>query len=266
MLGAARFLRMTKRSNSAQPDLSSSEVHAPMNALEFAPTSTEASGKTVLQIASALIASAVATFDADRNASRSYLLRASAILQTCVAHEAVNGARASQSGLAKWQLQRILDYIEQHLADRITADDLANLIDTSVGQLFRAFKASVGIPPLHYVACRRLEFACSLMQTTREPLSHIALTAGFFDQSHFCRVFRRVLGATPAAWRRVNRADPKPRAGESRESISPFSVHETSMHAAKAPQRECTTSQPGERSHVGAAKHRHRRALATWIR
>jgi len=50
---------------------------------------------------------------------------------------------------------------DKHLADRITADDLANLIDTSVGRLFRAFKASVGIPPLHYVACRRVEFACS---------------------------------------------------------------------------------------------------------
>ena len=110
--------------------------------------------------------------------------------------------------LVLWQLNRIIDHIEQHLTERITGKELAQLVGVSIGQLFRAFKLSVGLPPQHYVVARRLQFACSLLRTSREPLSQIALTAGFCDQAHFCRVFRRVLGVTPAAWRQINATGP----------------------------------------------------------
>ncbi|MGH7559893.1 MAG: helix-turn-helix domain-containing protein [Gemmatimonadales bacterium] len=39
------------------------------------------------------------------------------------------------------------------------------------------------------------------MAETDEPLSEIALRAGFYDQSHFTNVFHRTLGVTPAAYR-----------------------------------------------------------------
>jgi len=175
-----------------------------MNASDTYQLSTETLPECVPAMAT-LIAGAVATFDVDRNAARRYLMRASAILQACAAHEPENGREArSRGGLAGWQLNRLVDYIEQHLAERITGEDLAGLIDVSIGQLFKAFKASVGIPPLQYVASRRLEFVCLLLRTSPESLSQIAVTAGFYDQSHLCRVFRRVLGVTPAAWRREN--------------------------------------------------------------
>ncbi len=171
---------------------------------------TETPTEDVPAIVSTLIAGALASFEADRHTSRRYLIRASAILQACVAHEAEAGREGrSRGGLARWQVNRLVDYIEQHLAERITGEDLATLIEVSVGRLFRAFKASVGLPPLQYVLSRRLELACSLLQTSREPLSQIALTVGFCDQSHLCRVFRRVLGVTPAAWKRANAADPE---------------------------------------------------------
>ncbi len=57
----------------------------------------------------------------------------------------------------------------RHLADKITAVDLADLIKVSMGQLFRAFKISVGVTPFNYLARRRVELACSMMRTTREP-------------------------------------------------------------------------------------------------
>jgi AraC family transcriptional regulator len=179
-----------------------------MNDSDTYQLSTETPPECVPALAT-LIAGAVATFDADRNAARRYLMRASAILQAWAVHEPENGREArSRGGLAGWQLNRLVDYIEQHLAERITGEDLAGLIDVSIGQLFKAFKASVGIPPLQYVASRRLEFVCLLLRTSRESLSQIAVTAGFYDQSHLCRVFRRVLGVTPAAWRREMRRSP----------------------------------------------------------
>src|ERR1700733_10011918 len=153
-----------------------------------------------------LIDAAVAAFDADRDTSRRYLLRASALLRGksgACAH-AEGGARPSESrgGLLAWQLNRVVDYIETHLAEKMMVTDLADLIDVSVGQMIRAFKVSVGVPPFRYIVRRRVELACTMMSTTREPLSQIAIACGMCDQAHLSNVFRRMIGMSPLAWRR----------------------------------------------------------------
>jgi AraC family transcriptional regulator len=156
-----------------------------------------------------LIDAAVAAFDSDRDSSRRYLLCASALLRIKrAAHTGAESVRRSESrgGLLAWQLRRVVDYIETHLADKITAVDLADLIKVSTGQLFRAFKISVDVTPFQYLARRRVELACSMMRTTREPLSQIAVVCGLCDQAHLCKVFRRVTGMSPSAWRRAMRA------------------------------------------------------------
>ena len=156
-----------------------------------------------------LIDAAVAAFDADRDTSRRYLLRASALLRVkCGACAHAEGARPSESrgGLLAWQLNRVVDYIETHLAEKMMVTDLADLIDVSVGQMIRAFKVSVGVPPFRYIVRRRVELACTTMSTTREPLSQIAIACGMCDQAHFSRVFRRMIGMSPAAWRREQRS------------------------------------------------------------
>jgi AraC family transcriptional regulator len=112
------------------------------------------------------------------------------------------------AGLAKWQLTRALDYIEQHLPDKITIEELARLVGVSCHWFQRAFKISVGIPPYRFIARRRLALACMLLKTTREPLSQVALSCGLYDHSHFSRVFRRGTGMNPAAWRRANAVAP----------------------------------------------------------
>jgi AraC family transcriptional regulator len=163
-----------------------------------------------------LIDAAVAAFDADRDSSRRYLLRASALLRVQrAARTAAESVRRSESrgGLLAWQLNRVVDYIETHLADKITAGDLADLIKVSTGQLFRAFKISVGVTPFQYLARRRVELACSMMRTTREPLSQVAVACGLCDQAHLCRVFRRVTGMSPSDWRRAMQARTRQVAG-----------------------------------------------------
>jgi hypothetical protein len=80
----------------------------------------------------------VAGFHADRNTSRGYLSRASALLRA--KHGARIGAESarrseSRGGLLAWQLNRIVDYIDTHLADKITAMDLAGLVEVSTALL-----------------------------------------------------------------------------------------------------------------------------------
>lgn len=181
-----------------------------MNALELLDVS-DASGETLPAAISTLIEGAVAAFDADRDTSRRYLLRASALLRAKWVPPFArqrDGERRPRGGFAAWQLNRVIDHIETHLTEKITGSELAGLIDVSVGQLFRAFKVSVGVPPFHYIAQRRVELACRIMRTSDEPLSQVAIACGLCDQSHFCRVFRRATGLSPAAWRRANALDP----------------------------------------------------------
>jgi AraC family transcriptional regulator len=112
-------------------------------------------------------------------------------------------------GLAKWQIKRVLDYIEQHLPDKITVQELARLVGVSCNWFQRAFKTSTGVPPYRFIAGKRLALACTLLQTTREPLAQVALYCGLYDQSHFSRTFRRNTGMNPAAWRRAHAIDPQ---------------------------------------------------------
>jgi AraC family transcriptional regulator len=151
-----------------------------------------------------LIDAAVAVLDADRDTSRRYLLRASAILRVKPRRTDAEGTRSeSRGGLLAWQLNRIVDYIEMHLADKIAVKALADLVNVSVSQLFRAFKISVGVTPFHYIARRRVELACTMIRTTGDPLSQVAVACGLCDQAHLCKVFRRTIGMSPSAWRRA---------------------------------------------------------------
>jgi transcriptional regulator GlxA family with amidase domain len=153
-----------------------------------------------------LLDGAVASFDADRDASRRYLLRASALLRTLPSAPRRGQERG---GLALWQLNRVIDYLDTHVAERIRAETLAGLINVSIGHLFRAFRVSVGVPPFEYLARQRIASACTMMRATSAPLSQIAVACGLADQPHFCRVFRRVVGTSPAAWRRANASAPQ---------------------------------------------------------
>jgi AraC family transcriptional regulator len=66
----------------------------------------------------------------------------------------------------------------------------------------RAFRAKVGLSPADYVRERRLEWALDQLLRSPRSIASIALAAGFADQSHFTRAFRRRFGETPAVARR----------------------------------------------------------------
>lgn len=152
-----------------------------------------------------LLEAALATFDTDRDASRRHLMRASALLRAKRAHSTdpeIARPRQSSARLVTWQLSRVIDHIEAHLAEKITIVSLANLINVSGGHLSRAFKSSVGVAPARYITGRRIELACEIMRTTRAPLSDVALACGLADQSHLCRLFCRRMGMSPSRWRR----------------------------------------------------------------
>lgn len=108
-----------------------------------------------------------------------------------------------RGGLAPWRIRRVNIHIEANLDAAISTKDLAALVDLSTFHFCRAFRDSFGDSPHCYLMRRRIERAQGLMLTTNTSLGQIALDCGLADQAHFNRVFRRLVGDSPGAWRRA---------------------------------------------------------------
>lgn len=118
-------------------------------------------------------------------------------------------ATAARQGLAPWQVRRVLTYVDANLDTSIKNKTLAAIARLSVFHFNVAFRNSVGDSPHEYVIRRRMERAQGLMLSTEMSLSEIAAECGLADQAHLTRLFHRVVGESPAAWRRA-RVDPRP--------------------------------------------------------
>jgi AraC family transcriptional regulator len=149
-----------------------------------------------------LIESAAASFEVDRAAAREYLFRAFALLK--IQRGPAQQDEHTRRGLIGWQMKRVIRYIDENLSAPIKAKELADTVNLSKSHFFRSFKASLDMTPWDYITRRRVEVAQELMRTTDQPLAHIAVGCGLSDQSHLCRVFRRLVGDSPSAWRRAN--------------------------------------------------------------
>jgi AraC family transcriptional regulator len=108
-----------------------------------------------------------------------------------------------RGGLAPRQKRRVIEHIEANLDKSLTCTMLAELVGLSTSYFNRAFKSSFGRSPHAYLIWRRVERAQDLLLATNEPISQIALACGLADQCHLCRLFRKLAGESPAAWRRA---------------------------------------------------------------
>jgi AraC family transcriptional regulator len=68
--------------------------------------------------------------------------------------------------------------------------------------LARLFRQRFGYSMGEFVRRQRIAWACGQLARSDAPIAAIALTAGFADQAHFTRTFRRVTGCTPSWYRR----------------------------------------------------------------
>ena len=110
-----------------------------------------------------------------------------------------------RGGMTLRQRQRLQLYVEQHLNRAIRLSELAELLGLSYSHFCRAFRQAFRQPPLAYVRARRVARAKELMMSGERPLSLIALECGLSDQAALCKLFRRMTGETPSAWRRGQR-------------------------------------------------------------
>lgn len=111
----------------------------------------------------------------------------------------------ARGGLEPDVRQRVLDVMHAHPAAHLTIDALARAAGLSPAHFARAFKESVGRAPHQYLLDLRLERARRWLDAPEATLSDVALRAGFADQAHFTRFFKRRYGVTPGVMLRSRR-------------------------------------------------------------
>jgi AraC family transcriptional regulator len=104
-------------------------------------------------------------------------------------------------GLPQYQLQQVLDYINDHLDRDIKLADLATLLDMSQFHFSHLFKQSLDTTPYQYLLQQRVERAKQLLKQTERSIMDIALDCGFSSHSHLSKQFRQLTGITPKAYR-----------------------------------------------------------------
>lgn len=103
------------------------------------------------------------------------------------------------------RVQRAIDFIEEHLYDAITIDEIASTAAYSVWHFQRVFSGMVGETVGGYVRRRRLASALSDLTATDIPIIEIAWRHGFESQEAFTRAFKAMFGCTPGRCRREGR-------------------------------------------------------------
>lgn len=110
-----------------------------------------------------------------------------------------------RGGLAPGALRRVTEYIDSHLSEDVALETLAAHAGLSTYHFARAFKQSAGMPPHRYLLQQRVNRAAELLKQTEQPLTAIAQSLGFADQSHFSRSFHWLVGIAPSEFRRSHR-------------------------------------------------------------
>jgi AraC family transcriptional regulator len=109
--------------------------------------------------------------------------------------------RQYRSGLPKYQLRHVIQYIDENLEKAISLLDLAKVAQISVYHFVRLFKQSTGLSPHQYILQKRIGHAKSLLQDLGLPIAEVALRSGFGSQSSFTRAFQRLTYFTPRIYR-----------------------------------------------------------------
>jgi AraC family transcriptional regulator len=117
-------------------------------------------------------------------------------------HRGPSVAPVLRGGLAGWQKKKVADYIEEHLNESISLQELSAIAQLSPYHFARAFKQSFGTPPHRYHMSRRMDRAKAMLEVPARTVTEVGLMLGFAETSSFTTSFRRSVGVTPSDYRR----------------------------------------------------------------
>ena len=110
-------------------------------------------------------------------------------------------ALRKKADIVSQPVSRCVDYIYDHINERITIQTLSEYTGLSVSYLSRVFKQNLGISISDYIREKKIEKAQNLLRYSDASLINIANYLAFSSQSHFIQVFESLVGVTPKKYR-----------------------------------------------------------------
>lgn len=100
-------------------------------------------------------------------------------------------------------LKKALSYIQNHYAENISLQDLADFTGISQKYLCKEFLSLTSKTPIEYINEYRIECSCALLVSTNLSMLEITYNSGFNDQSYFIKMFKRFKQMTPSEYRKL---------------------------------------------------------------
>lgn len=144
-----------------------------------------------------------------KSQSLSASFRAKAILLEIIA-QFIDNSEDNSIQISKAESLDILHfftkYVEAHLSEEITINQIAKAVNFHPNYFIRYFKAHTGVSPMHYINRVRMERAKELILRNQINISEVGNKTGFNDLSHFSKSFKNYTGYSPSEFRKINQA------------------------------------------------------------
>ena len=129
-------------------------------------------------------------------------LRQRTLLAASMCHILAGSVRPMhRSGLRADQRERAVRFVQDHLADRMTIEDIARHVGLNAAYFTQQFKLSFGVTPRAYVTSARVRAAAALLAGSNLSVKQAAAQLGYDDIYFFSKQFKQVMHMSPRRWR-----------------------------------------------------------------
>lgn len=101
--------------------------------------------------------------------------------------------------------QNAIRYMKEHLEHHVTLADIAEYVGYSCAHFSMLFRKAIGHSPLSYFNLLKIQAACAMLDSTDIKINQVALKLGFSDTLYFSRLFHKIMGVSPRAYRQQDR-------------------------------------------------------------
>lgn len=138
----------------------------------------------------------------DKPYSKLYHIHVSQTMRFFLSTIGMTSLRSHKEEKRERYLERAIQYMIDHLHTTIKLSDLANFLGLSKQHVIYIFKQETGFPPIDYFIRLKVQRACQMLDLTDMSIKEICHSLGIIDPYYFSRLFKKVMGTSPTAYRK----------------------------------------------------------------